>query len=66
MCDETGTRQPTAELMIVPRPLHGDTWAVMNRHGDALATGDYGHCLRLLRRLRRLAATAGAKAAAAA
>ena len=45
---------PGAELTIVPCPQR-DAWAVVNRQGDTLAVGEYGECLR---HMRRMAATA--------
>jgi hypothetical protein len=52
MSDTSSTPCPaTAELKIVPFPLQGDTWALVNREGDRLATGDYTYCARRLRRL---------------
>lgn len=46
---------PTTELTIVPCPQR-DAWAVVNRRGDTLAVGEYGECLRHMRRLTATAA----------
>jgi hypothetical protein len=52
MCDLPGsTRLPVDDMKVVPCPHDDGGWALVNRRGDVLATGDYMQCDRWRGRL---------------